>query len=220
MVVDPDNITQNHVMNWFSIILISGFAYWFITLGWQYWIVYRNYQARRKKVGTHDEGELIIPPLQETLANDEEIRKTFQEFAELHLLQESVRFLEDVTLFQLYFFDKNEGWQRQKAKHLYETYIKSSSPMEINVSALARSKCAATLGKMFDANHGGNNNMDAHELVDVFNECQKQIVDMLTAGMWREFFLRRRRRKTAGVGVVSVAGGGGNTSSRMVGGDV
>jgi hypothetical protein len=192
---DPNNVAYlRQDMNWWALInFISFITFWWIVIGYQlvFIVCHHTYKNNNNSVMNNSSNNkkvqnnhLIIPPIMETINTNPEIRKEFEAYAEKQMVNESLHFLEDVSKYKLYFFEKAITWRIIKALHLFNIYLVHGSLLELNVSHHARMKVLCALQQT------NNKNCQTIEM-NIFDPVEIEITHMLTVGPWREFILKK-----------------------------
>ena len=178
IISDPYNLAFNKVFSWTWLIAIVGLQYWFICFGYQFY--------RQVKEDYASKNYLEIPDMRTSLNNDVELKKDFYEFAEKQYVVESVNFLEDISSYKQFFYDKADNWKLSKFNSLVEKYIKPGANYEVNISYSARLRIL----KLYEEEGKGN---QVNELYKIFDKVSEEVETILTNGAWRMFILNRMK---------------------------
>ena len=195
---------------------------WIVNVGWQFIIVFRDLKAKKKRVsrfrtaplGTNLQAlrqkresshlgsylsQAIEEPMtkfsmQEYLSLPMGAQEKFEEFVSSRYALENLRFLQDVNSFLTYFDEKGGNWRKHKATYLYETYLKTGSVLEVNISHADRSKLKMCIDQL---NPDSTNINETAALVDSFRRVEEELTTNVLTGFWMDYLyaLRVKNRK-------------------------
>jgi hypothetical protein len=168
---------------------LGSFVYWWICCGQQMYAVWRD----RSRV--HDIPKASIFSA-EALEGNENLKSEFEKFCKRHYAVENIHFVTDVMSFKRFFMEKNDGWRKQKAKLLYETYIKNGSVMEVNISHFAKTKIGKSMNEMEKTTN----------LMEIFDSAVDDITNNVLGGIWAKFEAETKFKKKSPTGMVTVHG--------------
>jgi hypothetical protein len=197
IIADPNNVEyyREFMFEWVMVFFL--FLYWFVCVPWQAFMIYRSRIHRilpRTRVGLDPTWSSDVDFLA-ILREDPGLKEEFQTYAIQHYCVENLYFVEGVAMYKRYFTEKGETWRRQKAKMLYEIYIRDGGNLEVNISSSTRMKLQAK----YDAIVKGTDDALSRDLHDLFDNAVDDIVRNVLGGVWIQFQMERKKnakRKT------------------------
>ena len=181
--VDPGNFEFNRVFMWEWISAFFLLPFWWASVGEQMLSVYRydhryffSRSVQHTELETQTNGSLV--QMLESDLTSESLKKDFEQFLVRQYAVENLHFVDDVMTFKRFFFEKNDGWRKQKAKLLLETYVQVGSVMEVNISSSQRDEIRK---KISSANDSTKN------LESVFDVASTDIMRNVLHDFWLQF---------------------------------
>ena len=197
IIIDPNNLNFDRKFNWSSLFFVSTAAYWWNCFGYP---IYRQFRDDRKS------STFQIVDMKTMCSTNPMVKKDFEDFATKLYVTESLQFLEDVSTYKQFYYDKGENWRISKFKSLVETYIFSGSKMEINISSAMKTKLLRlyeTSSTTTITNNNNNNNAKQSvrniEYYDAFDEAYSEVARMINNGAWTEFLMKRSRKSPTAI---------------------
>jgi hypothetical protein len=182
---DPGLVSFNRLFSWQILTCIGPFLFWavFVCLQVVKAILYRRERAMQNRVQPESGNARTF---QDECAADGDLKREFYRFATSRYTLESINFLEDVKKYKYQFESQNERWRKQKAKQMINTYIRDSSPQQVNISASQREGVLRALD-------------DDSQLLTIFDKAEHEITHMVTVGVWTDFKNMKVRQKKMGL---------------------
>jgi hypothetical protein len=184
IVADPDNVEYNYGFAFEWLFSVATYIYWWIAAGRHFLHVYRQRQTtyalkdNELNPTTRLSGLEAYMPL---IASNDSLRQAFTQFVIGRYAAENLYFAQDVDTFKQLYFDRASNWRRSKSKFILNTYIRSGSPMEINVDHGTRREIVATVDPAADKIG------DDSALLDVFDNAYTEITTHVLRALWFEF---------------------------------
>ena len=116
------------------------------------------------------------------MKRDPELKAQFEIDAIRQYSVESLHFVDDVHSFKLFFLEKGDGWRRQKARMLLNTYIQVESVMEINISQAMRMAIINEGQRILE-----DISKDTRPLEQLFDKAVEDIVSSVLRDVWIQF---------------------------------
>jgi hypothetical protein len=182
ILIDPGQVEFNRVFMFEWIMAFNQMVYWAITIGWQMVMVHN---IRRTSKVAQFESVWAIDSVTSFLAilnNRPEVRQEFQHFATSHYCIENLYFIDDVSSYKTFFREKAENWHRQKARVLYDTYIKAGGALEINISGNTKATLHGKIVPLLSSD-----TQSTKPLLEIFDQAIDEIFLDVLRGVWKEF---------------------------------
>jgi hypothetical protein len=191
MVIDPNNVQYNREFMFEWGLTVMQFLFWIVCVLWQMIMIYqsrsRRLRPRYKSLqpsAAEYETEINFLLL---LNEDPSLKEEFQEYTIEHYCVENLYFIDDVSMFKRFFNEKGETWQRQKAKVLFQTYIKDGGNLQVNISSATRWKVQNRLEEAMGSTSSSRG------LQFVFDVAVEDIVRDVLRDVWNRFENERRK---------------------------
>ena len=187
--VDPNQTNWSFVFDFEIFSSVGVLLGWFVSVGMPVVAVVRNdiHALVRVQADTAtSDRQLWDQRAQIQLMREAQNDPEWLAFAQSQLVTDAVRFLQDCSTFESYFFDKSPSWRVSKARIIADTYIREGAVLQINVSWKIREGVVAAVTKAVATNEIA---------VDVFAPAAEDVAMYMVNGPWQAFTTRRRRAK-------------------------
>ena len=201
LLIDPNQVQYDRGFAFEWLLVFSTLMYWWISAGNQFLQVFLQRRRSRSSAsssingggyhgfdGDDDDGTNHLPDYLAVINATEEIKAAFERFAIARYAAENLYFVNDVSAFKKFFYEKAPNWRKQKAAFLFDTYLKPDAVMEVNISQHMKLKAISEVEESLRTTGG-----DMAQLYMAFDSALEDITVNVLRDIFSEF---RKENKT------------------------
>lgn len=172
ILIDPNDLNFQRIFPWSFFVVFGCYSFIFTSCAIQ---TFKAFQFKHKQQASKN---TLVPDYYNFSSENPHVKEEFTKYAAGRYCMENLNFLDDLSSFKSYFFDKSETWRVSKVKFLMNTYVNLGSPQEVNVSDHARQQ-SILLGERNKHNQDG---------FHIFDKVFEEVKQMVQLGPWADFY--------------------------------